>query len=134
LKALAVDSDQLRSFIDLKEELAEVDTPEEYTETINRLVDIKSKLSPSAVRKRVTKEIRELNEKAAFIWEGAGGTRQSRINWRIVELERFPRHCRHKHTMAIRNGRYGYFWGCSQYPSCQEAAQLTPDQKRRLLS
>jgi len=26
--------------------------------------------------------------------------------------------------MRIRSGRYGYFWGCSDYPECQITEQL----------
>ena len=27
-------------------------------------------------------------------------------------------------TMQIRSGRYGYFWGCSDYPQCQTTEQI----------
>ena len=27
--------------------------------------------------------------------------------------------------MTIRSGRYGYFWGCSGYPTCQTTEKIT---------
>lgn len=134
LKNLAAISGQLQSFIEMKDELADVDTLEDYEVIVNRLVDIKRRLGPCAVRVRVMKEIRELNEKLPAIREQDGAKRQIRVNTRIADLEQNAPHCLHHHAMAIRNGRYGHFWGCSQYPFCQRVAQLAPEQKNRLFS
>jgi ssDNA-binding Zn-finger/Zn-ribbon topoisomerase 1 len=80
------------------------------------------------------KEIRELNEKLPTIREQDDANRQFRINTRVLDLEQNPPYCRHNHTMVIRKGRHGYFWGCSRYPFCEEVEQLTREQKDRLLS
>jgi hypothetical protein len=134
LKSLAAISDQVRSFIDLREELADVGTCEDYAAMVSRLVEIKDRLAPFAVCKRVRKEIRELNERLPTIREQDEATRQIRVNRRIIDLEQNAPLCRRRHAMAIREGRYGYFWGCSRYPFCEEVARLTHDQEDRLLS
>ena len=134
LKNLAAISDPLRSFIELKEELADVGTLENYAATVSRLVVIKGRLAPFAVCKRVMKEIRELNEKLPTIREQDDAKRKVRISTRIIDLEQSPPRCRRNHAMVIREGPHDYFWGCSRYPFCEQAAQLTPEQKHRLLS
>jgi DNA repair exonuclease SbcCD ATPase subunit len=134
LKSLAAISDQLRSFIELREELADVGTLEDYAAMVRRLTAIKGGLAPFAVRKRVMKEIRELNEKLPTIREQDDAKRQIRVTRRILDLEQDPPHCRRNHAMVIREGLHGYFWGCGRYPFCKEVAQLTPEQKDRLLS
>jgi hypothetical protein len=83
LKSLAAVPDQLQSFIELKEELIDVDTIEDYEAIVGRLVEIKGKPAPFAVCKRVTKEIRELNEKLPTIWE------QDAAKWQVLVNTRF---------------------------------------------
>ncbi len=134
LKSMAAISDQLRAFIKLREELLDVGTIEDYTSMVRRLIEIKGRLAPFAVCKRVRKEIRELNEKLPTIREQDDAKRQVRVNTRILDLEQAPPHCRRNHAMVIREGRHGYFWGCSRYPFCEEVVQLTPEQHARLRS
>ncbi|MDP3000637.1 MAG: hypothetical protein Q8N47_24350 [Bryobacterales bacterium] len=134
LKSLPAISDPLRLFIELKEELIDVDTLEDYTAMMGRLVEIKGRLPSCAVRKRVMKEIRELNERLPTIRAQDDAMRQVRVNARIVDLEQNPPHCRRNHAMVIREGQHGYFWGCSRYPFCGEVAQLTAEKIGRLLS
>lgn len=133
LKSLAPVSDRLRSFIEVKEELVDVGTLAEYTAMVSRLTEIKGALGTLAVRKRVMKEIRGLNERLPAIRERDGARRQARVDSRIFDLEQDPRHCRRNHAMVIREGRYGYFWGCSRYPFCVQVVRLTPEEEDRLL-
>jgi hypothetical protein len=133
LKSLSPVSEQLRFFIELKEELADVGSLDDYAAAMSRLTEIKGALGTFAVRKRVMKEIRELNERLPTIRERDGAGREARVKARIFDLEQNPRRCRHNHAMAIREGRYGYFWGCTRYPFCVEIARLTPAEKDRLL-
>jgi hypothetical protein len=132
LKSVAAAAGPLQSFIELREELAYIDTLEDYTAMVGRLVNLKGKLAPFAVCQRVKKELRELNEKLPAIREQDEGKRQVMVNTRIIDLERHAPRCRRNHAMAIREGPYDYFWGCSRYPFCGEATQLTPEQRRRL--
>ena len=125
-------SAQLSLFIEIQEELADVSTLKHYTFLMNQLADMKAALAPFPVCKKVRKEMRELNDKLPGIREQDDSKQQFRMDARIRELEQDPPHCPRKHAMVVREGRYGYFWGCSRYPSCQETAQFTPEQRRRL--
>jgi hypothetical protein len=128
LKSLTPVSNHLRAFIELKEELASVDSLREYTEIVGRLTQIKDALHPVAVAKRVRKEIRELNERLPAIRENDEAQRKCRLNARIQDLEQTPRRCRRHHPMVIREGQDGYFWGCSRYPFCRATIQLTAEE------
>ena len=134
LQSLTPLSKQLDTFSALKEELLYVNTLKHYTFLINQLVDIKNAVRPFAICKRVSKEIRELTEKLPNIRQEDEAKQQSRLNNRIAGLEQNPWQCPRKHKMVIREGRYGYFWGCSKYPICRHTQVLTPDEKDRLYS
>lgn len=134
LKSLSPLSTYLCSFISLKEELIYVNSLKHYTFLTNQLVDIKNALHPFPIQKRVSKEIRELNERLPQIRQEDEIKQQSRLNARIIDLEQNPPRCPRKHTMVIREGRYGYFWGCSSYPTCQHTDVLNPDEKDKLYS
>jgi hypothetical protein len=134
LKSLTPISDHLRAFIELKEELPNVDSLKEYTQIVSWLTHIKDALGRVPVAKRVGKEIRELNERLPAIRDKDEAQRKFRLNARIFDLEQNPRLCQRHHPMVIREGQHGYFWGCTRYPFCQETAQLASDQNDLLTS
>ena len=39
--------------------------------------------------------------------------------------------CPKDHKMLIRNGRYGKFYGCSEYPDCRETRPLNTKSKSK---
>lgn len=123
LKSLASISDQLRSFIQLKEELVDIRTIEDYEALVSRLSE-----------KRVKKEIRELSERLPDIRQQDEANRQIRVNRRIIDLEQNPPRCRYNHVMVIREAQHGFFLGCSRFPFCHLTTQLTPEQMDRLVS
>jgi hypothetical protein len=133
LKSLSPIADQLQSFVELREELVDVRTLDDYSAMVGRLTDIKGRLAPFAVCQRVMKEVRELNERLPTIRERDYAKQEIKANTRIIDLEQNAPHCRCNHAMVIREGRHGYFGGCSRYPFCREATQLTPEQRDRLL-
>lgn len=57
LKGLSPIADQLREFIELKEELTSVNSLKEYEDLVNRLTSAKCSLAFSPVSKRISKEI-----------------------------------------------------------------------------
>jgi hypothetical protein len=134
LKGLSVISDHLRAFIELKEELLNVDSLKEYEDIVLRLTHAKTALACFPVVRRVAKEIRALNERLPAIREHDEAQRRFRLNARIVDLEKNPRPCRRNHPMVIREGTHGHFWGCSRYPFCCATAQLTPEENGLLAS
>ncbi|HWC99432.1 MAG TPA: topoisomerase DNA-binding C4 zinc finger domain-containing protein [Candidatus Sulfopaludibacter sp.] len=134
LKSLGGISDHLRAFIELKEELASVNSLKEYEDMVSRLTRAKDSLACFPVARRIAKEIRGLNERLPAIREQDEGQRQFRLNARILDLQRNPRLCRCHHPMVIRKGTHGHFWGCSRYPFCSATAQLTPEENALLTS
>jgi hypothetical protein len=134
LKSLAVISDHLRAFIELKEELARVSSLKEYEDMVSRLIRAKDSLASFPVAKRIAKEIRELNERLPAIREQEDAQRQFRHNDRILDLQQNPRRCPRHHPMVIKEGTHGYFWGCSRYPFCSATAQLSPAENDLLTS
>jgi len=134
LKSLSVISDHLRAFIDLKEELLNVESLKEYEDIVRRLTHAKNALACFPVARRVAKQIRALNERLPAIREQDEAQRQFRLNARILDLEQNPRRCRRNHPMVIREGTHGHFWGCSRYPFCCATAQLTPEENDLLTS
>lgn len=134
LKSLTGICGQLRAFVELKEELQDVGSPKECEDILSRLVPIKDALAGLPAARRVTKEIRELQERLPAIRDQDEARRKSHLNFRILGLEQNPRCCRRKHPMVIREGLEGHFWGCTRYPFCRETAQLTPEENDHLLS
>jgi hypothetical protein len=134
LRSLGIISVHLRAFGELKEELVSVRSLKEYEDVVSRLVRVKGALARLPVAKRVAKEIRGLNERLPVIRQQDEAQRQSRLNARILDLQQKPRRCKHRHSMMIRQGTHGYFWGCSRYPFCSATAQLAPEESDLLNS
>jgi hypothetical protein len=134
LKGVGVISDDLRAFIELKEELASVSSVKEYEDIVSRLTRVKGALACFPVARRIAMEIRGLNERLPAIREHEKAQRQFRLNLRILVLQQNPRRCLHHHSMVIREGSHGHFWGCSRYPACCATAQLTCEENDLLMS
>ena len=134
LNSLASVSDHLRTFVEIKEELADVRGLKHYGFLMNRLAELRGALASFAVSQRVGKEIRELNKKLPDIRQKDEAKEQSRISARIVDLEQEAPHCWRHHRMVIREGQYGYFLGCSRFPTCEQTKQLKPEERDKLYS
>lgn len=132
LRSLAGVSGQLRTFIELKEELADVGTLEDYADMVSRLSGIRCRLRPFAVYRRVMRELRGLNEKLPTIRQQNDGKWRVQVNARIIDLERKHARCQRNHAMVISKGPYDYYWGCSRYPFCGDATRLTAEERRQL--
>jgi hypothetical protein len=118
LQSLKPISGHLQAFIALREKLAKAVPVEECEPALKQLTHIKEALVRFPVGKRVTAEIRQLHEK---LHPGRCA--------RIDKLNQRPPLCKHGHAMMVREGRRGYFWGCSNYPFCEETAELSAQQK-----
>jgi len=125
LKSLRAISSHLSTFIELKEELPDVDSIDEYATTMQRLVSLKNALASFPVGKRVGKEIRELNERLPSIRALDKANKEFRFCSRIADLEQDACRCARNHPMIIRKGTHGHFWGCSKFPFCMCTSPLT---------
>ncbi|MBV8845541.1 MAG: hypothetical protein JO307_22260 [Bryobacterales bacterium] len=90
LKSLGAISNHLRAFLDLKEELVNVNSLQEYEDIVSRLSRAKGALASFRVARRIAKEIRELNERLPAIRRHEEAQRQFRLNGRILDLEQNP--------------------------------------------
>jgi hypothetical protein len=124
LASLKTISARLEEFIDLRQELAEVETSEQYEAMAGTLTAIGRDLEVCAVHKRVQKEIRQLHENLPRIMSRQVAREQDRIRSRIIDLEQSAPHCRRGHLMVVRKGRGGYFWGCSEFPHCMTSKRI----------
>jgi hypothetical protein len=132
LQSLSSISDNLRKFIELKEELLEVRSLMEFEDLMDRLTHTNEALAGFRVATRVAKEIRELREKLPTLRDHDEAHKTFHRSSRIVDLEQKPPRCSKNHPMVVRDGRHGYFWGCSRYPLCMGRAQLTAEQQHIL--
>lgn len=123
---------QLRSFIDLKDELPLVHDFEEYTSLKEQLISLRTEFHAMAICQRISKEIRELDERLPLIQEQEDLRLQSRLIGHIRELEQHAPICSRGHAMVIREKNGSYFWGCSKYPLHEETRVLSPKEKEYL--
>lgn len=132
LRQLNVLSEQLRLFIELKEDLSDVEDVQTYTRLMKQLTALEKRFGGLAVCRRVSKEIRELNEKLPHIQHQKRIKDNAKITGRIYELERNSKLCPKGHKMLVRKSKNGYFWGCSKYPVCQFRKPLSAKDRDRL--
>lgn len=77
LKRLNRISDHLLAFVELKKEMASIESLKEYEEIISRLTRAKSALAGLPVGRRIAREICELNQRLPAIREKDGEKRRS---------------------------------------------------------
>jgi hypothetical protein len=123
---------QLFLFIELKEELPNIYSVEEHLDVKARLVSVKTELHGLPVSKRVSKEIRELDERLPSLKEQEQIRLQSKVNGRIYDLERDAPHCSRGHVMVVRESHGSHFWACSKYPMHEETKSMSPQEKAYL--
>ncbi|HZQ54400.1 MAG TPA: hypothetical protein VFB14_19515 [Bryobacteraceae bacterium] len=132
VRALAI---HLRRFIELQEELAGPIGWDEYNQGIQDLTLLEINLAEIAVSKRVKKEKRQLIERQREVMDFEQSKGRAKLTNRILTLEENAGACpkNKNHRLQIRQGKNGYFWGCSAFPSCCWHTQpLTPSELAQL--
>ena len=123
----------LRSFLELQEELSDIDSAGQYVAVMRQLVRIKDALGPSPARTKVRTAMRNLQERLPQIREKDHQSRTIKLNTRIAEVERQSPRCPRGHSMVIRRGpNASLFWGCSEFPLCYHTKRLTAEQRSRI--
>ncbi len=123
----------IRLFIEMKDELLEVDSLEEFYFLKSKLKTILGDLEGVAVRLRVDKELKDLINRRHSIQEEDASNLRFRFTMRKEELNREAPLCDRGHKMEIRKGRFGFFWGCRTFPFCDSWKPLTYSQKDSLV-
>jgi hypothetical protein len=124
---------QLRLFIELKEDLSNISNLEEHLNVRERLASVRTELQGLAVSQRVSKEIRELDEKLPSLQEQEETKLQSKLIGRIFDLEREAQGCSRGHAMVIRERHGSHFWACSKYPMHEETRSMSAKERAYLL-
>jgi len=125
-------SEQLVLFVELKEELPNIYSVEEYLDVRARLASVRTELNGLAVAQRVGKEIQELDERLPSLKEQEETRLQSKLIGRIYDLERNAPHCSRGHVMVVRKSQGSHFWACSKYPMHEETRSMSPQEKAYL--
>lgn len=134
LKSLGAVSEQLRAFVDVREELeVDIGSVEEYEELLRRLRALKDGLAGFAVARRVGVTMRELLARLPSVLERDASRqefRQFRAQFRVLDSRKgMARRCPSGHSMVLREGSDGLFWGCSRWPECEATAPLSLDER-----
>ena len=129
LRGLKGAEEQIKEFKQVEEEIALVDSLADCHEILERLSAFEPSLGSFAIGRRIRKEIRGLNERLPELRAREESRRRFITDARIYNSEAVPRLCSKGHHMVLREGTCGYFWGCGEYPQCQETRQLTSKQK-----
>ncbi|QTA81333.1 DNA topoisomerase type IA domain-containing protein [Desulfonema limicola] len=132
LKSLNNISQKLILFIEICEELPYLTDIFDYYEYIEKLNSIRGDIKDFPICKRVDKEIRELIERYEEIHIKEQQKMGHLLNKKIIQLELNCPLCKEGHKMTIRNGTYGTFWGCSQFPNCTYTKKLSPEEQSYL--
>jgi hypothetical protein len=122
------------SFIELKNSINHIDNMDDYNDSITELTNLYKVLRDFPVRKCVGKELRALRDKYNEIIKNRQKTITVNIQIKIAQMEQRPPSCPKGHTMVIREGENGYFWGCSHFPRCFYTKELSKKEREFLFS
>ena len=109
----------LQRFMILLEELDDSIDLDEYNQAVQELRLIGEAVGDAAVSRRVRKEIRQLIERRGEVLQYEKSRENARLTDQILKLEETAAPCpwNEHHRLQIRQGKNGYFWGCSEFPS-----------------
>lgn len=135
LKSLASVQDSLRELIEAVEDKDGVRTCDDAQELAARFGELTERLSPHFVAKRAEKEYREVVEKSESLPPAADVARDAQLQRLIRKLESKADPCQKcRSKMVLREGQYGYFWGCGTFPKCFSTRWLSAEESRSLTS
>ncbi|HHB77166.1 MAG TPA: hypothetical protein ENK84_11610 [Desulfobulbus sp.] len=118
--------DAVEEFTETVETFPYLVDKEDVDETIGSLYSIVQKIEGFAFTARVQKEIRELLEKRVHLPSRESRNRDLNRSRAIHKLDVKNRKCKKCGAgMVVREGKNGYFWGCSTFPICWETTRLT---------
>ena len=100
-----------------------------------KLYKIYMNLKGLKVSLRVQKELREIEEQYPNLYQDlpeflADKSFQKLLSKIMNNTHFFPK----GHKMVLRDGKYGYFWGCSCFPNCFHTKALTSSEQARISS
>ncbi len=125
--------DALAAFIEEQEEFDYLATRDDVDEVVGRLHAVMGQVGELPVAGRVRKEIRELLEKRASLPSRALDRHAAELRRAVSALNgEAPACARCGSRMVLREGPYGFFWGCTRFPECWGKERLRPQERERL--
>lgn len=133
LKSLVPLQEALREFIEAIEDKRKIRTREDARELADCFSEIRERLNPHLVVKRVDKEIREVIAGMQSLPFTAVVTGDAALLRRVGQLQSNAQPC-HKcgSKMVLREGPSGYFWGCGSFPRCFSRRGLSTEDSKFL--
>jgi len=126
----------LSEFIEVCEEITSIPirVREEARELMDRLHELSGGFRDYAIRRRVEKEYRELQERYSSLPSKGIAVIEAERNKRITRLNIEAPSCgKCGEPMLLRTSRSGAaWWGCSTFPKCYGRSWLTKKQRRSL--
>jgi len=113
----------VRDLSDLIEDVPLVKSMEHAHELAYNLADVAGRLAPFKLSQRALKEAKDLAAKAKVL-----PSESAAILARAVrKLTTDPGNCScGRGSWTLREGPYGYFFGCTDFPNCFRTRRLTP--------
>jgi hypothetical protein len=135
LKRAARLAEAIHEFRDAVDDATDARTRDETMDVAWQLENLRARLWPPVLAKRLDKELRELAERAASLPEAHAlkrGAVQRRI---VIELESAAPPCtRCGKRVVLRETADGAFWGCSAFPRCFSTRPLKREEWQALES
>jgi len=134
LKRIAETEIIILTFINIKNNIKNIDNIDDFNRAISDLIIIYKKIQQFPIRKSVGKEIRSLRESFNELTESRQKRKIADIKMKIAQMEHKPPFCHNGHKMIIREGESGYFWGCHNFPKCFFTKELSKKERKFLFS
>jgi hypothetical protein len=124
LKYVAEINNKIKDFIDLKNYINIISSVESYIELEIEFKNFNNYFRNYPFSHEMKKAMINLRSRIHNINKGyEKKIEQDTIN-KIHTLEKNSPKCPRGHQMVIRQGEYGYFWGCSSFPNCHHIKNL----------
>jgi hypothetical protein len=134
LKNIAEINKTLKRYIDLKSYINMISSTESYIELDNEFKQLQVYFKNYAIVHDIGESKRRLKSRIPDINMSHEKKEEKDLIYKILSLEKNAPNCPRGHQMTIRQGEYGYFWGCSSFPNCHHTKNLSMKEEDYLFS
>lgn len=121
-------------FVTIRADLTSVEDLDDYRELRRELVRLERSVGAAAVRQRIDKEIRQLDEQKGSFELASRDRAEIDERGRLNAIARHPPKCvASAHDMVLLTSPQGRsYWRCKAYPICEHRQSLSPDERAYL--
>lgn len=116
----------IAEYLNCLEEIPYVKSLEYAIEMSSQLADISERLSPFDLGKIAITRARALAAESKNLPSEPVVQRDAQFKRKLIQLNAEAGTCSCGSKMIVREGPYGYFFGCSSFPDCFRSRKLTP--------